>query len=66
MATRYYCDACDKEILPPTPVASRPIANLQIIDTTTGKQIVKMCCADCTKIMTDAFDNIKTSKLIKK
>jgi len=69
MATRYFCDGCEKEIVPPTKsmaeLGTRPIANLQFIDPSTGKQTTKMLCADCTKTISESFDNLKNKIKLK-
>jgi hypothetical protein len=65
MSTKYFCDVCDHEIQGPSSLGTRPIANLQFIDPSTGKQTVKMCCQDCTKKVSDYFDKIKSEHNIK-
>ena len=59
MAIKYYCDFCHNEILPPTPVSSRPISNIDFIDAVTKKSATQMGCVDCTVKIKEFLEEIK-------
>ena len=48
MAIKYFCDTCGKEIGPVSQLNPQPIATIEIIDPTTGKQTSQMLCKVCT------------------
>ena len=59
MALKYYCDLCNKEIAPPSPINARSIATVEFIDSTTGKQTASMCCRDCAAKLKEFMEKIK-------